>query len=73
MYVCVLTRPNVAGPVFSKKITSYVRMFVTMADSYLAVKIRKFIFSKALRIFAGTNFISYTWKSREVLFALLRV
>ena len=30
-----------------------------MVDSYLAAKIRKFVFSKALRIFAATNFVSY--------------
>ena len=60
------------GPVFSKKITSYVRIFVNMADSYLAAKIRKFVFSKGLRIFAATNFVSYVRKSREVLFALQR-
>ena len=40
-----------------------------MADSYLAAKIRKFVFSKALRIFAVKN-VSYLGKSREVLFAL---
>ena len=46
-----------------------------MADSYLvlAAKIRKFVFSKALRTFAATNFVSYVRKSREVLFALQRV
>ena len=38
-----------------------------MADSYLAAKIRKFVFSKALRIFAAKNFVSYVRKSREVL------
>ena len=47
-------------------------MFVNMADSYLAAKIRKFVFSKALRIFAATNFVSYVRKSREVLFPLQR-
>ena len=53
------------GPVFSKKITSHVRIFKNMVDSYLAAKIRKFVFSKA-------NFVSYIQKSREVLFALQR-
>ena len=43
-----------------------------MADSYLAAKIRKFVFSKALRILAAKNFVSYVRKSREVLFALQR-
>ena len=42
-----------------------------MADSYLAVNIRNFVFSKALRIFAAKNLVSYVRKSREVLFALL--
>ena len=61
-----------SGPVFSKKIISYIRTFVNMADSYLAANILKFVFSKALRIFAATNFISYERKSRQVLFALQR-
>ena len=48
-------------------------MFVNMADSsYLAAKIVKLVFSKELRIFAAKNFVSYIWKSREVLFALQR-
>ena len=48
--------------------------FRNTADSYIviAAKIRKFVFSKALRIFAATNFVSYVRKSREVLFALQR-
>ena len=62
----------VSGSVFSKKINSYVRMFVNMADFYVAANIRKFVFSKALRIFAATNFVSYVRKSREGLFALQR-
>ena len=63
---------SVPGPVFSKKIISYVRIFVNMVDSYLAAKNCKFVFSKALRIFAAMpmNFVSYVRKSREVLFAL---
>ena len=60
------------GSVFSKKINSYVRIFVNMADFYVAAKIRKFVFSKALRIFAATNFVSFVRKSREGLFALQR-
>ena len=67
--LCYCSAP---GPVFSKKITSYVRIFVNMADSYLAAKIRKFVLSKGLRIFAATNFLFYVRKSREVLFALQR-
>ena len=47
-----------SGPVFLKKITSYVRIFVNMADSYIAAKIPKFVFSKELRIFANKNFVS---------------
>ena len=43
-----------------------------MADSYLAAKIRKFVLSKELRIFAAKNFVSYVRKSREVLFVLQR-
>ena len=43
-----------------------------MADFYVAAKIRKFVFSKALRIFAATNFVSYVRKYREGLFALQR-
>ena len=43
-----------------------------MADSYLAAKIRKFVFSKALTIFAAKNFVSYVRESREILFALQR-
>ena len=41
-----------------------------MADFYVAAKIRKFVFSKALRIVAATNFVSDVRKSREGLFAL---
>ena len=40
-----------------------------MADSYLAAKIRKFVFSKALTIFAVKNVVSYLGKSREVCVA----
>ena len=65
-------RLRASGSVFSKKINSYVRIFVNMADFYVAAKIRKFVFSKALRIFAATNFVSYVRKSREGLFALQR-
>ena len=43
-----------------------------MADFYVAAKIRKFVFSNGLRIFAATNFVSYVRKSREGLFALQR-
>ena len=43
-----------------------------MADFYVAAKIRKFVFSKGLRIFAATNFVSYVRKSREGFFALQR-
>ena len=43
-----------------------------MADFYVAAKIGKFVFSKALRIFAATNFVSYVRKSRGGLFALQR-
>ena len=64
---------NSSGPVSSKKITLYLRIFVNMADSYLAAKLRKFIFSKELRIFAAKNFVSYVRKSREVSFALQQV
>ena len=60
------------GPVFSKKIKSYLSIFVNMAGSYLSAKIVKLVFSKALRIFAANNFVSYMRKSREVLFALQR-
>ena len=49
-------RLRASASVFSKKINSYVRIFVNMADFYVAAKIRKFVFSKALRIFAATNF-----------------
>ena len=63
------------GSVFSKKITSYVSVFVNMADSYLAAKIRKFVFSKALRIFAATIFVSYVRKwarARSLIFWMFR-
>ena len=30
-----------------------------MADSYVAAKIRKFVFSKALGIFAANKFVTY--------------
>ena len=43
-----------------------------MADSYIAAKIRKVVFSKALRNFATKNLVSYLRKSREVLFAVQR-
>ena len=61
-----------SGSVFSKKINSYVRIFVNMADFYVAAKMCKFVFLKALRIFAATNFVSFVRKSREGLFALQR-
>ena len=55
-YTTHYTTPHTdTGPVFSKKITSYVRIFVNMQDFYLAAKIRNFVFSKALRIFAAKN------------------
>ena len=50
---------KVSGPVCSKKITSYVRIIVNMADSYLVAKMCKFVFSKTFRIFAAMNFVSY--------------
>ena len=68
----VISAAQVTGAVFSKNKNSYVRIFVNMADFYVAAIIRKFVFSKALRIFAATNFVFYVRKSREGLFALQR-
>ena len=66
-----------SGPVFSNTVTSYVRSCVNVADSYIASKIRQFVFSKGLRIFAafknfGQDSGQELRKSREVLFALQR-
>ena len=49
-----------------ENITSYVRMFLNMADSYLAAKIRKIVFLKALRIFAAKKIHTLRRKSRRI-------
>ena len=46
---------------------------IAMVGSKLVAKIRKFVFSKELRIFAAKEFASYVQKSLEVLFALQRI